>query len=577
MTFGELLNSYIGTIGCTAKELAESAGLSAPTLSRYRTGGRTPSEQDDTIRRLAEALSSLAEERKLDGDYSVESIENNLVASIERVDSSAESLMSNLNALVSSLDITVSRLAKYTNYDASFISRVRQGRRSPAESTEFAHAVAGYIVNDFQTESGRAIVSELVGCEKMDLVDDEVFQRTVELWLCNGNTPGKDSIRNFLQKIDEFDLNEYIRAIRFDEMKVPSVPFQLPTSKSYYGIADMMESEIDFLKATVLSKSMDSVIMYSDMPMGEMSKDPEFPKKWMYGMAMMLKKGLRFEMVHNVDRPFDEMMLGLESWIPMYMTGQVVPHYLKGVQNNVFLHLLKVSGGVALSGEAIAGSHKHGRYYLTKSREEVAYYRKRAECLLDKAYPLMNVYRSDSEGAFRAMYINSSKETGKLRSILTAPPLFTATEDFLERVLGGKELTDEERKRIMNHAKEQRDFMEDWLREGTVQDEIAEMSREEFEKHPISLSLSSMFFDRDVQYTYAEYLEHVALVREFAWSHANYSYKANPHQAFRNIQIIIREGNGVLVSKSNSPAIHFVIRHPKMCSAIENMVVPVVE
>ena len=54
----------------------------------------------------------------------------------------------------------------------------------------------------------------------------------------------------------------------------------------------MMESELDFLKATVLSKSKDDVTLYSDMPMTEMAKDPDFPKKWMYGMALMLKKGL---------------------------------------------------------------------------------------------------------------------------------------------------------------------------------------------------------------------------------------------------------------------------------------------
>lgn len=53
----------------------------------------------------------------------------------------------------------------------------------------------------------------------------------------------------------------------------------------------MMESELDFLKATVLSRSTEAVTMYSDMPMEEMAKDPEFPRKWMFGMAMMLKRG----------------------------------------------------------------------------------------------------------------------------------------------------------------------------------------------------------------------------------------------------------------------------------------------
>ena len=92
----------------------------------------------------------------------------------------------------------------------------------------------------------------------------------------------------------------------------------------------MMESDLGFSESPlILSKSTSPVIMYSDMPMKEMAKDPEFPKKWMFGMAMMLKKGLHLYQIHNIDRSFDEMMLGLESWIPMYMTGQISPYYLK--------------------------------------------------------------------------------------------------------------------------------------------------------------------------------------------------------------------------------------------------------
>ena len=106
----------------------------------------------------------------------------------------------------------------------------------------------------------------------------------------------------FLEKLDDFDLDEYIRVIHFDTLKVPSVPFQLPTSKTYRGLEEMMASELDFLKATVLSKSQASVIMYSDMPMEEMAKDPDFPKRWMYGMAMLLKKGLHLHVIQNMYR-----------------------------------------------------------------------------------------------------------------------------------------------------------------------------------------------------------------------------------------------------------------------------------
>lgn len=58
--------------------------------------------------------------------------------------------------------------------------------------------------------------------------------------------------------------------------------YRIP-SKSYFGLKQMMESELDFLKATVLSKSDEPVIMYSDMPMSEMAKGPNFPKNGYLG------------------------------------------------------------------------------------------------------------------------------------------------------------------------------------------------------------------------------------------------------------------------------------------------------
>ena len=44
------------------------------------------------------------------------------------------------------------------------------------------------------------------------------------------------SNKETLEKLNSFDLNEYIKAIHFDEMKVPSLPFILPTSKKYRGL-----------------------------------------------------------------------------------------------------------------------------------------------------------------------------------------------------------------------------------------------------------------------------------------------------------------------------------------------------
>ncbi|MGN0554350.1 MAG: hypothetical protein ACI4LI_00455 [Candidatus Fimenecus sp.] len=294
-------------------------------------------------------------------------------------------------------------------------------------------------------------------------------------------------------------------------------------------------------------------------------------------MAMMLKKGLHLNQIHNLDRSFEEMMLGLESWIPMYMTGQISPYYLKDAQNNVFLHFLKVSGTAALSGEAIAGFHSDGKYYLTKNKDEVAYYRKRAEELLQNAQPLMHIYRAENMQEFKAFLLADTHTPGKRRSILSALPLYTMDRQYLQQFLTRKGLTEADKSAILAYADMYRQTVEEVLKTETVTDEVACLSEAEYADYPMTLSLSGMFYEQDIFYTYEEYQEHLKQTKQFAESHPNYNFNQTASYTFRNLQINMHEGKWAMVSKGKSPAIHFVIHHPKLRKAIENFIPPVTE
>lgn len=289
------------------------------------------------------------------------------------------------------------------------------------------------------------------------------------------------------------------------------------------------------------------------------------------------KKGLHLNMIHNVDRPFSEMMLGLESYIPMYMTGQISPYYIKGIQNSVFLHFLKVSGTVALSGEAISGYHSDGKYYLTKSKDEVAYYNKRANELLSNAHSLMDIYREDSVSALNAFLFSDVHTEGKRRSILSSLPLYTMEENYLKKFLEKHSLSEADKQNIMSYAEQQRNIAGQILRNNIIEDEIPYITKEEFENYPMSLPLSGMFYENDILYTYKDYLEHLKQSLKYAEKHPNYIFKQTSAHTFRNLQIIIHQGQWVMISKGKSPAIHFIIHHPKLREAIENFTPPMQE
>lgn len=337
-------------------------------------------------------------------------------------------------------------------------------------------------------------------------------------------------------------------------------------------LPELMEAQLDFLKTTVLSRSDSPVTMYSDLPMTEMSKDSQFPKKWMFGMAVMLKKGLRLNMIHNVDRPFHEMMLGLESFIPMYMTGQISPYYLSGMQTSAFRHMLWVSGAAALQGDCICGHIGDGRMYLTNRKSDVAHYQKRAGQLLKRASPLMEIYGPDRNKAFDRFLQADSAETGQRRALLASLPIYALSDDLAERILGRSRIL--EQTAILDYVHAERQRIERILEHSTVSDVLPAISEEEFSRYPMGLSLAGMFYPGDIRLTYQEYLEYLNQCDAFAREHPGYTCRRDTNPPFRNIQITILEGSRVIVTKNKSPVIHFVIQHPKMCAAIENMVLP---
>ena len=574
MTFNEKLTEYMDTLDCTAKMLSESSGLSAATLSRYRSGERIPDAGSENLSCLVKGIVQLAEEKGISG-LTIQAVTDGFAPYVKSKNAGMENLQKNLDTLFTVLSVNISGLARSLNYDASYISRIRNGQRQPANPQQLITGISHFVVRHYQEDSQKSSIAEILGCSPEDLSNPGNYQTLLCNWLANGTNHSKDQITSFLEKLDEFNLDEYICAIHFDELKVPSVPFQLPTSKNYFGLQEMMDSELAFLKATVLSKSMEPVTMYSDMPISEMAKDPEFPKKWMFGMGMMIKKGLHLNQIHNIDRSFDEMMLGLESWIPMYMSGQISPYYLKNTQGTVFSNLLKVSGSAALTGEAINGYHAEGRYYLTNNKNEVAYYKKRAERLLSKAAPLMEIYRVDRAQAYNIFLDEDAKKEGARYYILSAFSLHTLSEDLLDRILCHNQIPQVEQEQIRQYISDQKAMANIILSHSSITEEIPVLSREEFEQSPMVLPLSGLFYEKEILYRWEDYTEHLQLVHEYRKHNSNYHIVENTASAFRNVQIYIHEGNWVLVSKNKTPAIHFLIRHPKMRHAFENMVIPI--
>ena len=461
-------------------------------------------------------------------------------------------------------------MSKYIVFDSSHISRIRYGKTKPSDPLEFSTKIANYIMSKYNSNEDKKVLKELINCQDEELQDKKIFE-TIYNYLTNStSSPSKDYINDFLNNLDNFNLNNYIKAIKFDELKVPNIPFYIIKNKTYYGIEEMKKGELDFFKATVLSKNKGDIFMCSDMPMEDMAKDIDFGKKWMFAIAMSLKKGLHINIIHNLDRPFNEMMLGLESWIPIYMTGQVSPYYLKEVKNTPYNHLNYVSGVAALSGECIKGYHNKGKYYLTSNSRELEYYQEKKDLLLKKANSLMDIYNESSMNKLKTFLLKDAKVIADRKRVLSSLPLFTINDDLLLKILKRNKLSKEEIKKIVDYKKEEEKNINIILKNGIITDNIFIEEKSTFDKDNIYLSLENIFYKDKIKYTYEEYKEHLKNTRDYSKNNKNYKININSTKTFNNISINIVKDNYVVITKQDFPTIHFIIRHPKLIEAINN-------
>lgn len=568
MNFKEVLNEYLKELNCSSKKLSNESGLSESVISRYRSGERTPLKNSEQLNKLTKALFNIAKDSGKN-KYTFDKIVSDFNITLASDNFDYTTFSNNLNTLITSLNINTHEMSKYIVFDASHISRIRYGKAKPSNPVEFSNKICSYILNRYKNPDDINNLMMIIGCKKSDLSNEKIYS-TLFNWLTSEIVPVKNQISDFLHHLDSFNLDDYIKVIKFDELKVPSIPFYKTKTKHYYGIEEMKQGELNFFKGTVLSKSKEDIFMCSDMPMEDMAKDIDFGKKWMFAIAMCLKKGHHLNIIHNLDRPFNEMMLGLESWIPIYMTGQISPYYLINLKNNIYNHLNYVSAAAALSGECINGFHNKGMYYLTTNKNEIEYYKEKSDLLLKKAKPLMEIYRESNIKEYHLFLKKDENIECDRTRYISSLPLFTINDELLIKILKRNKLTKEEINKIIKYKNNEFKHMNSILKKNKVFDYIYVIKEDEFISDTPSLLLNNLFIDKTINYTYKEYIEHLKLTNEYAKNNKNYNILTEEDKTFKNITITILKNNHVIISKNSNPTIHFVIRHPKLVAAIES-------
>ncbi|MCR5255912.1 MAG: hypothetical protein K6D96_08260 [Acetatifactor sp.] len=569
MTFQEKLNEYLDLLGCSTGNLAEASGLSAAVISRYKNGNRKPAPDSEQLQKIADGLSSIALQKNIKS-LNKSLIINELSASLQEEKADFTVFSHNFDQLVKEMGFSMKSISVATSFEVSHLYRIRSGLRRPTDLEKFTNDLAHFMVNSTIENNSIEKIAGILGESPKDIENPSDFYTALVSWLFTKHSSEENTvaIENFLKKLDDFDLNEYIRTIHFDEMKVPTAPFTIQRPKHLYGLEGYKRGELDFFKTTVLSRSNKPIFMCSDMPMEDMAEDKEFGKKWMFALAMSLKKGLHMDVIHDTNRPFNEMVLGLLSWLPLYMTGQVSPYCFEDYTADIYHHATYVSGACAYSAECINGSHNEGRCYVSAAKEDIAYNRKRANELLAKASPVMQIINKVNTTDPANVMFNLYSSSDNISTYSCVPSLFTLDHNFLADILDKNKADETTKNNILSIFDTFCDNFHKMIKTATITENIYILSEEEFANAPIYLPLSNLFADVEIRYSYEDYCRHIELAGEFQASNPNYSIVKNNSYPFKNMYLHYLNNNSFVLSKNQAPYTHFYTENSRLVSTM---------
>ena len=568
MSFKDCLNQYLERLGCTARELSDASNVSPAVLSRYRSGERVPGSESAQLSALAKGVAVLSGQ-KGPSLFSEEEVYLTMLQSITGIRVDYGAFMSNLHALLVALSIGNNELARALNLDPSYISRILSKKRRPADLPAFIAMISSYVARRYTRETDIRIVAELTDRNTDEFRLGENYAAIISDWLGTSTRMRANNVSKFLESLDRYNVAQIYKAgkmLREEGAASDAYPVQ----KMYRGWQGMREAEIDFLKIAAAQKSPGKTVVYSDWPMEDAEKDSALNDIRLQAIRTIVSKGGELYVIHNVHRPFREMMESLEYWIPFYLTGKVFPYYLKMPQGDPFIRAIGYCGQVAFAGTAITGHEKEGRIRLSRDPEEVAYCRQELSWLLKKAYPLMEIFVKGNELSCKGGWKEAIGLPGKRTVNMCTLPIFTISDELLTSMMDRLGVQEEERKAVFEYVRFIRENVSASIDRSVFQITVPDPDKDAFSRGNYTLSLSGLFPDKEYPYTYEEYQEHLRLTEEDEKKNRGLIISKVSTPAYRHLNIILHEEHCLMITRNHPPVANIFMKFPGILQAFEN-------
>lgn len=470
-----------------------------------------------------------------------------------------------LDLLMNITNTSNSLLSRKISIDASYISRLRRGVRTPAKNVSYIQSMSEYFARCCHAEYQKTALWEaikdtsLVQPQQSGTMGDLIFQ-----WLQEPKETVSNSIDNFLEGM----INCQFKKIETGSTAAGDVTYDREVSEieMFYGMEGKQAAILTFLSLVLQNKKPQTLLLYSDEDIGWLTDSPEFTAQWATLMLQVLKNGNRIKIVHTVNRHLDEMLSGIKRWVPVYITGNIEPFYYPKTRDGLFRRTLFIAPETAaITSSSVRSNTREAANLLFTNKEAIRALITEFNHFLALCRPLMHIFNPLNNRNLVETLTEFEEEEGNtvissdVLTNITMPPevmlsMLTRTDDPDNR-----QLLSFQQHRIRNFYYR--------LLTNTHMEIFPLADLETLLAGKVGVNFSDIPNKTQLFYSPEEYYQHLQHIIHLLQTYDNYRVLLTVDNHLKGCMVYVKEDVGVLVGKTSPPSTIFAINENNMTTA----------
>lgn len=462
-----------------------------------------------------------------------------------------------LSFLMDITKTTNSALSLYVSLDASYISRLRRGKRMAPRNDGNVKSMAAYFARHCKEDYQKKALCDVIGLHPFP-EDFAALSKAITHWLISFKDEETNTVEQFLGGLASMQVSAV--ANTGVESEYPHKDISL-----YFGVKGKRQAVLFFLNEVATAEKPQTLLLFSDEETSWMTDDPLFTRQWASLMMTVLECGHKVRIIHTVSRDLDEMLNAISQWMPLYISGTIEPYFYPKKRDGIFRNTLFIAVGTAAVVSASVGNQTaKAANLLLRDPAAVKAYEEQFLNYQSLCLPLMKIFNSKDSAVYRQTLASFENESCRTLMKTESLSLLTMPEALFRQITERAELFSTQ---LFDYFAARRKSFRQSIEVCGFTEIISLPEPKDLLNGKVNLALSDMLVSSTVSYTLAEYSQHLRSIAELLNSRENYHVHIAEQHAKEDYVVYAKEDRSVILVKISAPPVALVINEGNMTAA----------